>query len=106
MSLVDFKMGTPEDLAFEPYHDGSLYFIFPDGSNTGHIYLDTDGVRKAISAAYNDTPIIDRILELERLTLVHSTGVSLSTNNMIISVGGSGSLTATATPANVTDLFH
>lgn len=106
MSLINFKLGTPDDLASAPYSDGTVYFIFAQGSPQGHIYLDINEARKEISAAYNDSAILSRLSELERLTLVHSTGVSLVTNSIIISVGGSTTLTATAAPADVTDLIQ
>ena len=34
MSLINFKLGTPEDLAFASYDDGTVYFVFPSGSTT------------------------------------------------------------------------
>ena len=106
MSLINFKLGTPEDLAFASYDDGTVYFVFPSGSTTGRIYLDIEGVRHSISAAYDDSNIIERLLELERVSLVHCTSISLSTSSIIISTNTSTSITATVGPTDCTDLIH
>ena len=106
MSLINFKLGTPENLALTSYDDGSVYFVFPSGSTSGRIYLDVEGARHEISAAYDDSSIIERLLELERVSLVHCTNISLSTSSIVMSVNTSTSITATIGPTDCTDLIH
>lgn len=104
MSLVKFISGLSSDLSEKTYEDGAIYFVFPDGQHdNGHIYLDIKGSRHAISAAYDDSDIIDRLLELERVSLIRCTGISLSTTDLTIHGNTSVTLTATALPANKTD---
>lgn len=104
MSLVKFISGLSSNLSEKTYEDGAIYFVFPDGQHdNGHIYLDIKGSRHAISAAYDDSDIIDRLLELERVSLIHCTGISLSTTDLTIHGNTSVTLTATALPANKTD---
>ena len=107
MSLVKFISGLSSDLPEKAYEDGAIYFVFPDGQHdNGHIYLDIKGSRHAISAAYDDSSIIDRLEELERVSLVHCTGLSLSTNSIVMSTNTSTSITATAGPQDCTDLIN
>ena len=106
MALVNFKTGTREELSEEPYNDGTIYFVFPEGEVTGHISVDVKGFRHEISAAYDDSSIIERLLELERVSLVHCTGISLSTNSIVMSTNTSTSITATIGPTDCTDLIH
>lgn len=104
MSLVKFISGSSSELLDKEYEEGAIYFIFPDGQHdNGHIYLDIRGVRHEISASYDDTDIIERLLELERLTLIPCESLTLSNDILVVSVGSSALLTATATPTDVTN---
>lgn len=107
MSLVKFISGLSSDLPEKTYEDGAIYFVFPDGQHdNGHIYLDIKGSRHAISAAYDDSSVLSRLAELERVSLVHCTSISLSTMSVVMSTNTSTSITATVGPTNCTDLIN
>lgn len=104
MALAKFYHGTYSDLTNKEYEDGVLYFIFPDSQSfsNGHIYIDKDGIRKEISSAYNDTNILARLAELERVSLVHCTGLSIDSEKQT-AVDSILGIVAMLTPSNVTD---
>lgn len=105
MSLVNFKFGSLSDLNNTPYTDGNIYFIFSDNSNAnGHIYLDIHGVRKEISAAYNDLDLQSRISELEKLIIVPCTGITRSgLEYLTINQNTNMTLTVSYAPADCTN---
>ncbi len=71
MALIKFYSGSDQDMQNKEYEEGAVYYIFPNSNMTvGRIYVDIDGVRREISAAYNDTPLSNRIRALEDLLLV------------------------------------
>ena len=78
MALIKFYSGSDTDIENKEYEEGAIYYIFPDSNMTiGHIYVDIDGVRREISAAYNDTPLSDRIKALEDLLFVSCEGAAI-----------------------------
>lgn len=107
MSLTKFYFGTTSDLSDKDYEEGAVYFCFPEETSTslGHIYLDKEGYRREISSAYNDSSLIARIAELERVSIVHCEGITLSsTVEQKLSTDGSGALSAMISPVGTTDL--
>ena len=50
----------------------------------GHIYLDIDGVRREISASYNDTPLTNRVKALEDLLFTHCKGVVIDDTDVTV----------------------
>lgn len=78
MALIKFYHGSDEDIQNKEYEEGAIYYIFPNSNMTvGRIYVDVDGVRREISAAYNDTPLSNRIKALEDLLFVSCEGVAI-----------------------------
>ena len=78
MALIRFYSGSDQDIQNKEYEEGAIYYIFPNSNMTvGHIYIDIDGVRREISAAYNDTPLSNRIKALEDLLFVSCKGVTI-----------------------------
>jgi hypothetical protein len=76
MALVKFYSGSDQDIQDKEYEEGAIYCIFPNSNMTvGHMYIDIDGARREISAAYNDTPLANRIKALEDLLFVSCEGV-------------------------------
>lgn len=78
MALIKFYSGSDTDIQSKEYEEGAVYYIFPNSNMTvGHIYVDIDGVRREISAAYNDTALANRIKTLEDLLFVSCEGVAI-----------------------------
>ena len=104
MSLAKFYYGSTSDLQQKSYEEGAVYFAFAESSPTtlGHIYLDVSGDRREISSAYNDSELIMRLAELERVTLVHCTGLSIESSKQIAK-DGAVTVIANITPFNTTD---
>ena len=102
MALVKFIFCTPEELDLTEYQSGALYFVFSDNSNQGHIFLDMNGVRKEISASFDDTDIQTRINKLESLVLIHCTGIDLA-NSFSFIAHNSYTIYANIYPADCTD---
>jgi hypothetical protein len=76
MALIKFYSGSDTDIQGKEYEEGAVYYIFPNSNMTvGHMYIDIDGARREISAAYNDTPLANRIKALEDLLFVSCEGV-------------------------------
>lgn len=76
MALIKFYSGSDTDIQNKEYEEGAVYYIFPNSNMTvGHIYVDIDGVRREISASYNDTSLSNRIQALEDLLFVSCEGV-------------------------------
>lgn len=107
MSLTKFYTGLYSDLAGKPYEDGALYFVFPEEtpSSLGHIYLDTDNTRKEISSAYNDSSILTRLSELERIAVVRCESVTIENPERRLAIDGAGTFTASIYPFNTTDVI-
>lgn len=107
MSLTKFYTGLYSDLAEKPYEDGALYFVFPEetSSSLGHIYLDTNNTRKEISSTYNDSPILARLDELERISVVHCESVTIEDSERRLAIDGVGVFTASIYPFNTTDII-
>ena len=104
MSLAKFYYGSTSDLERQPYEEGAIYFAFAESNPTslGHIYLDVGQSRREISSAYNDSNLIMRLAELERVTLVHCTGLSVESSKQMAR-DGAATITANITPFNTTD---
>ena len=84
MALIRFYNGSDTDIQNKEYEEGAVYYIFPNSNMTvGHIYVDIDGVRREISAAYNDTSLTNRIYALEQALLTPCTSVVITETEMI-----------------------
>lgn len=104
MSLIKFYNGSDSDLTEKEYEEGSIYFIFPNSNMTmGHIYLDIDGVRREISASYNDTPLTNRVKALEDLLFTHCEGVAIDDTDVTVWVNDEATFTGTISPGTTTD---
>ena len=104
MSLIKFYNGSDSDLTEKEYEEGSIYFIFPNSNMTmGHIYLDIDGVRREISASYNDTPLTNRVKALEDLLFTHCEGVAIDDTDVTVWVNDEAIFTGTISPGTTTD---
>lgn len=83
MALIKFYHGSDEDIQNKEYEEGAIYYIFPNSNMTvGHIYVDVDGIRREISASYNDTALTNRIYALERALLSPCTSVLIEDTEM------------------------
>ncbi len=79
MALIKFYSGSDADIQRKEYEEGAIYYIFPNSNMTvGHIFIDIDGVRREISAAYNDSELSNRIKALEDLLFTHCEGVVIN----------------------------
>lgn len=104
MSLIKFYNGSDSDLTEKEYEEGSIYFIFPNSNMTmGHIYLDIDGVRREISASYNDTPLTNRVKALEDLLFTHCEGVAIDDTDITVWVNDEATFTGTISSGTTTD---
>lgn len=104
MSLVKFYAGSDTDFNNKEYEEGATYYIFPNSNMTvGHIYVDIDGTRREISAAYNDTALANRIYALEQALLSPCTSVVIEDTEMTTWVNASESIVAAITPRGTTD---
>ncbi len=104
MALIKFYSGSDADIQKKEYEEGAIYYIFPDSNMTvGHIFVDIDGVRREISAAYNDTSLTNRIYALEQALLAPCTSVVITETEMITWVNASESIVAAITPRGTTD---
>lgn len=84
MGKVSFYSGSDQDIQNKEYEEGAIYYIFPNSNMTvGRIYVDIDGVRREISAAYNDTPLTNRIYALEQALLSPCTSVVITETEMV-----------------------
>ena len=84
MGKVSFYSGSDQDIENKEYEEGAIYYIFPNSNMTvGRIYVDIDGVRREISAAYNDTSLTNRIYALEQALLSPCTSVVITETEMI-----------------------
>ena len=85
MSLIRFYSGSDTDLENKEYEEGAIYYIFPNSNVTmGHIYLDIGGIRREISAAYDDISLTNRIKTLEDLIFSECTGLSVDENSITV----------------------
>lgn len=76
--MIRFYSGSDTDMENKEYEEGAIYYIFPNSNMTvGRIYVDIGGIRREISAAYNDTPLANRIKALEDLLFVSCEGVAI-----------------------------
>lgn len=83
MALIKFYSGSDTDIQNKEYEEGAVYYIFPNSNMTvGHIYLDIDGVRREISATYDDTVLTNRIYALEQALLSPCTSVVIEDTEM------------------------
>lgn len=107
MSLAKFYYGTIADLDQQPYEEGSIYFVFaePNATSLGHIYLDINNLRREISSSYNDSNLILRLAELERVTLVHCEGILLDDEKRL-ALDSTLTLLAEISPAGTTDMVN
>lgn len=104
MALIKFYNGSDEDIQNKEYEEGAVYYIFPNSNMTvGRIYVDIDGVRREISAAYNDTSLSNRIKALEDLLVVSCEGVIINETDVTVWVGMNNSFSGTVAPGTTTD---
>ena len=104
MALIKFYNGSDEDIQNKEYEEGAVYYIFPNSNMTvGRIYVDIDGVRREISASYNDTSLSNRIKALEDLLLVSCEGVIINETDVTVWVGMNNSFSGTIAPGTTTD---
>ena len=104
MSLIKFYSGSDTDLQNKEYEEGAVYYIFPNSNMTkGHIFLDIEGVRREISAAYNDSELSNRIKALEDLLFTHCEGVVIDDTDITTWVNMENSFTGIITPGTTTD---
>lgn len=104
MSLVKFYAGSDTDFNNKEYEEGATYYIFPNSNMTvGHIYVDIDGSRREISAAYNDTSLSNRIKALEDLLFVSCKGVAIDDTDITTWVNMENSFSGTIVPGTTTD---
>ena len=102
--MIKFYTGLANDLSNKPYEEGALYFAFPDNTGTlGHVYLDMDNTRKEISSSYNDSNILLRLNELERVALIRCTSIETELNEITLRPNGGTILSAYYLPADATD---
>ena len=105
MESIKFFVGSDTDLENTEFNEGAIYFIFPnDNMTVGKIYVDIEGVRREISGAYNDLPVLRRLNELERIVIVPCTGISISEPSVVIPINDSVVFAAVLLPENTTDL--
>ena len=104
MALIKFYNGSDEDIQNKEYEEGAVYYIFPNSNMTvGRIYVDIDGVRREISAAYNDTSLSNRIKAIEDLLFVSCEGVIINETDITVWVGMNNSFSGTIAPGTTTD---
>ena len=104
MALIKFYSGSDTDIQSKEYEEGAVYCIFPNSNMTvGHIYVDIDGVRREISAAYNDTALANRIKTLEDLLFVSCKGVAIDDTDITTWVNMENSFSGTIVPGTTTD---
>ena len=104
MALIKFYSGSDTDMENKEYEEGAVYYIFPNSNMTvGHIYVDIDGVRREISASYNDTNLVNRIKALEDLLFVPCEGVIIDDTDITTWVNMENSFSGTIAPGTTTD---
>lgn len=104
MALIRFYSGSDMDIQNKEYEEGAVYYIFPNSNMTvGHIYVDIDGVRREISAAYNDTSLSNRIKTLEDLLFTHCEEVAIDESDITTWVNMENSFTGMIVPGTTTD---
>lgn len=104
MALIKFYSGSDTDMENKEYEEGAIYYIFPNSNMTvGHIYVDIDGVRREISASYNDTSLVNRIKALEDLLFVPCEGVIIDDTDITTWVNMENSFSGTIAPGTTTD---
>lgn len=104
MALIKFYSGSDADIQRKEYEEGAIYYIFPNSNMTvGHIFIDIDGVRREISAAYNDSELSNRIQALEDLLFTHCEGVIIDDSDITTWVNMENSFTGIITPGTTTD---
>ena len=104
MALIKFYSGSDTDMENKEYEEGAVYYIFPNSNMTvGHIYVDIDGVRREISASYNDTNLVNRIKALEDLLFVPCKGVIIDDTDITTWVNMENSFSGTIAPGTTTD---
>lgn len=104
MALIKFYSGSDTDMQNKEYEEGAIYYIFPNSNMTvGHIYVDIDGVRREISASYNDTNLVNRIKALEDLLFVPCEGVIIEDTDITTWVNMENSFSGTIAPGTTTD---
>ena len=104
MALIKFYSGSDTDMENKEYEEGAVYYIFPNSNMTvGHIYVDIDGVRREISASYNDTNLVNRIKALEDLLFVPCEGVIIDDTDITTWVNMENSFSGIIAPGTTTD---